>query len=241
MYADTVFFTFLIIFFRQALFFLFKVVLVQGLLARLDYFKKRRVASDQNPFSTSALIKNILLSLLVASGLAALSKQLYYSSSSSVAAAGFLQSPGVFLLSVLIYCLLFDLWFYVVHRLLHRDFFFRHIHGVHHQLRETNILGVAYFHWAEIALYGVCHLMLAALLPMHLHAIIVAVLLIDLQNSLAHWGYEIFPEKWQRRLKYVMHSSDHALHHRQSKNNYGYFSKIWDIIFKTSQDSAGRA
>lgn len=45
-----------------------------------------------------------------------------------------------------------DLWFYGVHRLLHRPFLFKHIHSTHHRSRHVTPLSSYSFHVAEAML-----------------------------------------------------------------------------------------
>lgn len=235
MQVDAVFFIFLAIFARQAAIYLAKIWLVRGLLSKLKFFKKRLVTEESAQPSNRSLLKNAFFSLLAASIMAMLSKLAYYELSFSSVFVILTANKIYFVFSIFLYCLLFDFWFYLAHRALHTGFLYRYVHSVHHELRETNIYGVAHFHFFEIILYGLCHLLVATFLPMHLYAIIVAVLLIELQNIFAHWGYEFFPHFWRSRFRYMMYSTDHAHHHRHLTHNYGYFSKIWDVLLKTDR------
>lgn len=235
MQVDSVFFLFFSILARQAVLYLAKVWLVRGLLAKLNFFRAHLVTDENIQIAKNTLVKNAILSLLAAAVMATFSKRAYYELAHSPAAVAIVSNEVYFVISILLYCLIFDFWFYCIHRILHHEFLFRHIHRVHHELVETNIYGVAHFHYVEIALYGLCHLFIAAFLPMHLYAIISAILLIELQNMLAHWGYEFVPRAWRLRYRSLMYSIDHADHHRDFTSNYGYFTKIWDIILKTDR------
>jgi lathosterol oxidase len=48
------------------------------------------------------------------------------------------QELGVvnFLISLIVYALVFDVWFYVTHVVLHIPYFWRTVHKYHHEFRE---------------------------------------------------------------------------------------------------------
>ncbi|KNC48870.1 C-4 sterol methyl oxidase [Thecamonas trahens ATCC 50062] len=47
-----------------------------------------------------------------------------------------------------------DFYFYWCHRLLHRPFWYKHIHKIHHENNEPFGIAAEYAHWAETAILG---------------------------------------------------------------------------------------
>jgi sterol desaturase/sphingolipid hydroxylase (fatty acid hydroxylase superfamily) len=131
-----------------------------------------------------------------------------------------------------------DLWFYVVHRLLHTRWLFKVVHSVHHRSVEVNPFSSYSFHLVEALLITGWVVPAALLLPIPLPVLMAAQVLGLLNNVMAHLGHELLPSWWTRApiLRWSNTATFHALHHERFKGNYGLFSRVWDRLFGTELD-----
>lgn len=133
----------------------------------------------------------------------------------------------------------FEIWFYVLHYLMHtRAFYF--IHAQHHVARVTNPLTSLSFSLAERALLMGGGLAIAglgaALMPFAnaglLAYLIVNYALVVFQHSNVEWLPGWFVRSWLGKIFFT--PTFHALHHARFKGNYGLFIVTFDWLFRTS-------
>lgn len=196
---------------------------------RLSWVKARRIQApraDNLPLSRQILISTLYLLTSALLGL------LFY----QTAHAGYLKiyldfnsfGYGYFVFSLLLSMLLFDLYFYLTHRLLHTDFLYRHVHSVHHKVTAPTLTSIFCLHPLEAVNVFIFQMLLNMALPMHPTTIICGYLLIQQGNIIGHFGYEIFPDSLRRKFPLLSTATFHDLHHQHMTCNYGFFSQYLD-------------
>ena len=134
-----------------------------------------------------------------------------------------------------VYFVLFDIYFYWLHRLMHTKALFW-MHRVHHRSRAPNPLSAFSFHPLEGLITGGFVPLMVLLFDLHITSIIVVNLYGVLNSVLVHSGHEIFPRWWYRKgrlSRFYLSPMFHDRHHTAFRTNYGAFTTIWDRLFGT--------
>jgi sterol desaturase/sphingolipid hydroxylase (fatty acid hydroxylase superfamily) len=136
---------------------------------------------------------------------------------------------------VLAYVLLFDAYFYTLHRLLHTRVLYRRIHAVHHRSIAPTVLTAFAFHPLEALLIIGFIPVAMSLVPIHLVSLAVVSAFLSGSIVLAHCGHEVLPDWWQRVpvLNWYVTSRIHDVHHRRRDCNYSATLSIFDRAFGT--------
>jgi Delta7-sterol 5-desaturase len=136
---------------------------------------------------------------------------------------------------VLAYVLLFDAYFYVLHRVLHTRALYRSIHAVHHRSTAPTVLTAFAFHPVEALLIIAFMPAAMSLLPIHLVSLVVVSIFLSGSIVLAHCGHEVFPDWWKRIpvLNWYVTPRIHEAHHRRRDCNYSATLSIFDRAFGT--------
>jgi Delta7-sterol 5-desaturase len=118
-----------------------------------------------------------------------------------------------------------DAYFYAVHRLLHRPWWFHHVHAWHHRSVHPSPWAAYAFHPMEAALMAAFLPLVLAAAPLHPGAIFVFLAHMILRNVLGHCGVSLTPRnalgRWYaRHFTTTLH---HHLHHSTSRGNYGLY------------------
>ncbi len=139
--------------------------------------------------------------------------------------------------SVLVYLLLHDAWFYWTHRWMHRPALFRAAHAVHHASRPPTAWAAMSFHPWEAVTGAVVIPALVLTIPIHFAALGVVLAVMTLMGVTNHMGWELFP----RRLvegpagSWLITASHHQRHHQQYGCNYGLYFRFWDRLCGTDR------
>ena len=136
---------------------------------------------------------------------------------------------------MLTYVLLFDAYFYALHRLLHTRVMYRRIHAVHHRSTAPTVLTAFAFHPIEALLIIGFMPVAMWLVPIHLASLIVVSVFLSGSIVLAHCRHEVLPDWWQRVpvLNWYVTSRIHHAHHRRRDCNYSATLSIFDRAFGT--------
>ena len=156
-------------------------------------------------------------------------------------------TPGRFALEVGGYVLLFDAYFYALHRLLHTRLLFRTVHATHHRSRAPVLATALAMHPIEsLAIMTFVPIMMY-LLPIHLASLVVIVLFLLGSILLAHCGWAVVPAGWERAplIGWYVTPRTHHAHHTRRDCNYGATLSVFDRLFGTwngawSQPAPGR-
>lgn len=145
-------------------------------------------------------------------------------------------------LSLLLYLLAHDSWFYWTHRLLHRPRWFRIAHAVHHASRPPTAWAAMSFHPIEALTGAVVIPALAFLVPIHFGILLAVLAIMTVMGVTNHMGWELFP-RWlvhSRAGGWLITASHHERHHEEYRCNYGLYFRLWDRLCGTDRGLSAR-
>lgn len=134
-----------------------------------------------------------------------------------------------------VYFFAFDLYFYVVHRIMHLGPLYRLVHKTHHTSTSPNPLTAFSFNPLEGILAGAFLPLFLASFEVHRSSMAWIVPFGPLMSMAVHSGHEFFPRWWYRTwlTKWFLTPMFHDQHHQLYHCNYGGFTTIWDRVFGT--------
>lgn len=140
-------------------------------------------------------------------------------------------------LSVLLYLVAHDSWFYWTHRLMHQPKWFRIAHAVHHASRPPTAWAAMAFHPLEALTGAVVIPALVFLIPIHIGALAVVLTIMTVMGVTNHMGWEIWPTfLWRGPLgEGLITASHHQKHHAEYRCNYGLYFRFWDRVCGTDR------
>jgi lathosterol oxidase len=143
--------------------------------------------------------------------------------------------PGQIIMEVLVLTLIMDLLMYVFHRSVHFLRYFRKVHERHHEHESTNLLSLFVLHPIESIGFGLMMLGVILLVPFSAIGISLYLVLNSLWGTVGHLNHSVLPESWLKLAKRgcLCTSEFHYLHHQNPNYNFGFYTSVWDIIFKT--------
>ena len=139
--------------------------------------------------------------------------------------------------SVLAFLLIHDTWFYWTHRLMHRPWWYKAMHAVHHASRPPTAWAAMSFHPWEAVSGALVIPLLVFVVPIHVAMLGAVLAIMTLMGVTNHMGWEMFP----RRVvhgglgKWLITASHHELHHQAYRCNYGLYFRHWDRLCGTDQ------
>ncbi len=96
-------------------------------------------------------------------------------------------------LSVVLYLAAHDTWFYWTHRLMHRPWWFKTAHAVHHESRPPTAWAAMSFHPWEALSGAMVIPVLVFLIPIQVTALGVVLAIMTIMGITNHMGWELFP------------------------------------------------
>lgn len=139
--------------------------------------------------------------------------------------------------SVLLYLLLHDAWFYWTHRWMHRPAPFKLAHALHHASRPPTAWAAMAFHPIEALSGAVVIPLLVLFVPIHIGSLAIVLTIMTVMGVTNHMGWEIFPRfMWTGRLGgWLITASHHQRHHELYGCNYGLYFRHWDRLCGTDR------
>jgi lathosterol oxidase len=138
--------------------------------------------------------------------------------------------------SILLMIFIHDAYFYWTHRLLHWKPLYKTVHVVHHRsLNPTPFSSYAFHPVEAVVEIGIIPLIVFTI-PYHVTALYFFSAYTLLMNIFGHMGYEFFPKGFASNKFWKWHNTatNHNMHHRFIKCNYGLYFNIWDRWMKTN-------
>ncbi len=209
-----------------------------GLYSALNHFPWKQRLGDQQPILQSDLILSII-TVFCNTAVFILGVYLWkYGFIKLDKDSGFIQVA----VEVLLLTLIMDLLMYVFHRSVHFLRHFKQIHERHHEHESTNLLSLFVLHPIESIGFGLMMLGVLLVFPFSAIGISLYLVLNSLWGTIGHLNHSVLPRSWLKLAKkgYLCTSEFHYLHHQNPGYNFGFYTSIWDLIFKTIHPSSGK-
>lgn len=132
--------------------------------------------------------------------------------------------------SLVIYLVLHDTWFYWTHRWMHRPRLFKLAHAVHHASKPPTAWAAMSFHPLEAITGAVVIPALVLLVPIHVAVLGVVLAIMTIMGITNHMGWEMFPRALVHSKfgEWLITASHHQRHHEAYSCNYGLYFRFWD-------------
>lgn len=137
--------------------------------------------------------------------------------------------------SVATYLLVHDSWFYWTHRLMHRPWWFRKAHAVHHDSRPPTAWAAMSFHPWEALSGALVIPALVFVVPIHVGGLAIVLSIMTVMGVANHMGWEMFPRRvvHGRLGGWLITATHHQKHHTHYRGNYGLYFRFWDRLCGT--------
>ncbi len=145
----------------------------------------------------------------------------------------------VILRDTLVLVLAMDLALYVLHRGAHMKWFYSWAHYLHHEYRNVRMFTLLVMHPLEALGFGSLWVLTLTLFAFSVEAVVIFLQLNLYFGLAAHCGFYPYPN-WLNRVLSAFHIAlpeFHLQHHRDEKVNLGFYTTIWDKLFRTCDRS----
>jgi lathosterol oxidase len=128
-----------------------------------------------------------------------------------------------------------DLLMYLFHRVAHLPWIYPWMHQTHHHYDKPRPLNLFVLNPFEVLGFGVLWLALITVCTFSWWGIILYLLLNVLFGTIGHLGVEPLPRIWMRLpiLRHIGTSTFHSRHHQNRDVNFGFYTDIWDRLFRS--------
>lgn len=139
--------------------------------------------------------------------------------------------------SLVLYLIAHDSWFYWTHRLMHRPRWFRVAHAVHHASRPPTAWAAMSFHPVEALTGAIVIPLLVFVIPIHIAMLGAVLAIMTVMGVTNHMGWEVFPRRMVNSSlgKWMITASHHQRHHDEYRCNYGLYFRFWDRLCGTDR------
>ncbi|TGK06539.1 fatty acid hydroxylase family protein [Leptospira fletcheri] len=128
-----------------------------------------------------------------------------------------------------------DALMYALHRIAHISWVYPLVHKTHHNYENPRPLTLFVLNPFEALGFGALWLLVLCLYDSSWIGMSVYLVLNVVFGTLGHLGVEPFPKSWLKIpiLRFFTTSSFHAQHHIWVSYNFGFYTLVWDCIFRT--------
>lgn len=209
--------------------FIFGMAVAGGeLLAQ--WFKHVRVAPEPEPLSRKEIVlgvTTILLNTLVTWGGWVLWKLDIIRFRSDFGLRAWLDVP--------ILIVLMDFAMYLLHRLAHHPLLFPLLHRMHHDYERVRPMTLFILNPFETLSFGMLWLTVVTIFPPSWLGMSVYLMLNVAFGTIGHLGVEPVPAAVAKNplTGWLAGSTFHARHHHDPEINFGFYTLIWDRLFRT--------
>ncbi|WP_106916053.1 sterol desaturase family protein [Chryseobacterium aurantiacum] len=140
-------------------------------------------------------------------------------------------SSGIIVLEVIALLLLMDLLMYFFHYAAHLPFVYKLLHGKHHEHISTNYLSLFVLHPFETIGFGIMMLILLMMYDFSVVSVSIYLLINLIWGTIGHLNREFFPASFDKF--FVGTTRFHNQHHLEETKNFGFYTSIWDRLFRT--------
>lgn len=126
----------------------------------------------------------------------------------------------VVIFQLILFVLVDDFLYYWMHRWFHENkWLLRHVHSVHHRIRNTCAINGNYMHWIEFSATAGLMLLVPILIGAHLYVVFIWVVIRQFEAVDGHTGYDV-PYNPAHYLPLYEGPAYHDFHHARFKGNY---------------------
>jgi sterol desaturase/sphingolipid hydroxylase (fatty acid hydroxylase superfamily) len=139
------------------------------------------------------------------------------------------------LLDVVVLLLAMDAAMYALHRVAHHPWIFPLLHRPHHRYDRPRPLTLFVLSPPEALAFGGLWLVVLFLYDTSYLGMTLYLSLNVAFGTIGHLGVEPFPSRWIRWpvTRHIGTSTFHALHHREERTNFGFYTLVWDRLLGT--------
>jgi Delta7-sterol 5-desaturase len=141
------------------------------------------------------------------------------------------HSIAYFIISPVLILLVYETYYYWLHRWMHRPAVFKVVHKVHHESVTPTVFTAFSFHPVEALLQFIFFPLYVIIVPIHPIMLGLVFTVLTVCAMVNHSGVEIY--KALLIKKHFIGSTHHDLHHKTFKTNYGLNFTWWDKVMKT--------
>lgn len=133
------------------------------------------------------------------------------------------------------YFVLFDTWFYWLHRWMHKEPVYTWVHKLHHHSTAPNLLTTLSVNPLESLVNGGFVPLFLAAYSVHPETLALIGPTNIVMGFYVHSGYEFLPRWWNRSwaTKWFITATFHDQHHKYFTCNFGGYTTVWDRICGT--------
>ncbi len=140
----------------------------------------------------------------------------------------------ILLVEIVVIILVMDLLMYVFHYLVHHPIIYKVLHRKHHEHISTNFLSLFVLHPFETLGFGLMMIFVFMWYDFSIFSITIYLFINLIWGTIGHLNREFFP-KWTEKL-FLGTTKFHNQHHLDEQRNFGFYTSIWDRIFRTYKD-----
>lgn len=135
----------------------------------------------------------------------------------------------------LVVFILMDLAMYFFHYAIHHSVVYKIIHSFHHRYQDPIPIDLFVLHPLETISFGSLWLAVISLYSFNLYAIIIYLTANVVFGIAGHLGIELLSAQTRNKaiFRYLGTSSFHHTHHLDINHNFGFYTNLWDKLFKT--------
>lgn len=139
------------------------------------------------------------------------------------------------LLDALLLVVVMDLAMFFTHRAAHLPIVFRHIHAIHHRYVQVTPLHLFVLHPLEVLAFGGLWICVLLAYAFSLEGMLLYLTFNTVFGIVGHLGFEPLPKPWLTLpvVRSLGSSSFHAQHHQDPNVNFGFYTTIWDRLFRS--------
>lgn len=139
------------------------------------------------------------------------------------------------LLDTLVLLAAMDFLMYLFHRVAHNHYVYKFLHEIHHRFEDPNPLTLFALNPLENLGFGALWLVVLIVYPTSWLSITIYLTLNVISGLIGHLGVEPFPHWWAKTpvISIITTSTFHAQHHKEGNCNFGFYTTVWDKLFKT--------
>lgn len=143
-------------------------------------------------------------------------------------------SIGGVIFQLLVLILVVDFWMYVFHKIAHSKLLYQFVHGKHHEHIGVNALSLFVLSPLEAIGFGLMLMAILLFYPFHYLSVGLYFVINVLWGTIGHFNRvgKISSKGWNTWLGTA---SFHNMHHIEPQKNFGFYTTLWDRLFRTHQ------